>query len=154
MENPFQYLIDEHRLHLKRAHLNQSESQLEQSRIKSDRQERILEKRGFDDLVEDVLNLLQQAIYPGLSLRSDHQTWSIGRWSKRSDGSMYWDSVLVVQLVYDELSGAALCFGCLRYHREVRAELSRESLLEALQRLYPVQKDKRPPSDRPDRGTA
>jgi len=42
MENPFQYLIDEHQHHLKHAHLKRSQSQLERSRLQSGCQEKMM----------------------------------------------------------------------------------------------------------------
>lgn len=147
MENPFQYLVSERRRHLGRAYQKQKESSLERSRLKSNSRERSLERAGFEALVSEALEQLQQAAYPGLSVRSGDQTWSIGKWFKRNDSSVGWMSFLAVRLIQDELTGTPLCFECIRHHRKVQAELSRESLLDALQQLYPV--SKRDPSARP-----
>lgn len=90
VENPFQYWIDERQQRLKQADLEQKESQQESSRLKGICKEKVLEKRGFDPLVSDVLKHLQQAAYPKLSLYSSDLGWQIVFWLQRKDGSIGW----------------------------------------------------------------
>lgn len=143
-ENPFQYLIAERQQRLKQAALEQKENQLAGSRLKSIHKEKVLEKRGFDPLVSEVLKHLQQAAYPKLSLYSSDLGWQIVLWFQRKDGSIGWNHAVGVQLVYDELTGNAVCFECSRHQRQLRAELNKESLADALQKLFPARKGAKP----------
>jgi hypothetical protein len=144
VENPFEYLIAERQQRLRQAALEQKENQQEGSRLKGIHKEKVLEKRGFDPLVSEVLKHLQQAAYPKLSLYSSELGWQIVFWFQRKDGSIGWNHAVGVQLVYDELTGSAVCFECSRHQRKLRAELNKESLADALQKLFPARKGTRP----------
>lgn len=143
-ENPFQYLIDDRQQRLRQAALEQKENQWTGSRLNGIRKEKVLEKRGFDPLVTEVLKHLQQAAYPRLSFYSSDLAWQIVFWFQRKDGSIGWNHAVAVQLVYDELTGSAVCFECSRHQRKLRAELNKESLAEALEKLFPARKGTKP----------
>ena len=154
MKNPFEGLSEERQYHQDKAALRQESKRGALSRQRVDLQARAREKHRYDALVMELLGLLKQAIFPGKDqvgndkplasnsshqLISDDESWSIGLWTKGQDGALVWHKTLEVRLAYDEVDGRALHFECRRHNRLTRAELSRESLLEALQKLYPLE---------------
>lgn len=143
-ENPFQYLHEDRRQRLREAALEEQENQWAGRRQAELHKEKVVEKRGFDPLVKDTLTYLQQAAYPRLSLCSSDLGWQIVLWFLRKDGSIGWTHTVNVQLVYDELTGGAVCFECSRHGRKLRAELNQESLAEALQKLFPARPGTKP----------
>ncbi len=143
-ENPFQYLTDDRRQRLREAALEEQEDKQASSRAKDLRKEKVFEKKGFEALVSETLTYLQQAAYPRLSLCSSDLGWQIVLWFLRKDGSIGWKHTVNVQLVYDELTGGAVCFECSRHGRKHRAELNQESLAEALQKLFPARPGSKP----------
>ncbi len=140
MENPFEYILKERQEHERRLRHTQTEGELSKAHENSAHQDRVAEKHRYDSMVNEVLEQLRYAAYPSLKLHSDDLGWSIGMWTKYTDGSVVWYSALDVRLVHD-LNSRAVYLECSRHNLKFRSEPSREDLILTLQRIFPPLKE-------------
>jgi hypothetical protein len=138
VKNPFRPLADQRALHQNQQLLRAQQGKAELARTDADRLVCVEAKVSYEAMVMDVLRSLQGAIYSGQELKSDELSWSIGRSLKGTDGANRWHPSLEVSLLYDEVDLRPRGFICTRHNRQTLAELNPESLLNALNQLYPL----------------